>query len=383
MAKGPDVYLGKIEDGAASVGNGLIHAVLAFLEDQRLDPSPLNYTFAYRVVSEPAGALALEVARRTDGGIRLTGSEVEQLGNTIDGLVAGVIGAPSVGGAPSAPPQPAVAATAAPQGAATSEALAEETLRQVAGFATMVSEMRTETRDFGRDLAASADALRRSTPIAAADAGIAELAQITAAMRARVEIAEARLEQATREASELREQLAAAHDDARRDPLTELPNRRAFEEAVDAAAPGSLHIAMCDVDHFKAINDVYGHPVGDRVLRAIGSTLVRECPGHLVARYGGEEFAVLIAGIDGNAAHALLERARIAVGERRYRLRESDTLVEGITLSAGLVTMAPGESLLSAIERVDALLYDAKRQGRNRSVGETGAQIVPLTGIPR
>lgn len=375
------MYLEKIGDGAASSGNGLIHAVLAFLEDQRLDPSPLNYTFAYRVVSEPAGALALEVARRTDGGIRLTGGEVEQLGNTIDGLVAEVIGSPSGDGARPAAPRPAVVAVADPEVAAAAEALAVETLRQVAGFATMVSEMHTETRDFGRDLAASADALRRSMPIACADSGLVELARITAAMRARVEIAEAQLEQATREASELREQLAAAHDDARRDPLTDLPNRRAFEEAVDAADPGPLHIAMCDVDHFKAINDLYGHPVGDRVLRAIGSTLVRECPGHLVARYGGEEFAVLIAGIDGDAAHALLERARIAVGERRYRLRESDTLVKGITLSAGLVTMAPGESLMSAIERVDALLYDAKRQGRNQSVGETGGQGIGFAGI--
>ena len=360
------MYLEKIGDGGASAGHGLIHAVLAFLEDQRLDPTPLNYSFAYRVVSEPAGALALEVARRTDGGIRLTGGEVEQLGNAIDGA------ADVAAGRPNAPPvTPTAPATPEPDIAA-AEALVTETLRQVAGFATMVSEIRSETQDFGLDLAASADALQRSTPIASTDAAVAELARITAAMRARVEIAEARLEQATREASDLREQLAAAHDDARRDPLTDLPNRRAFEEAVEAAQHGPVHIAMCDVDHFKAINDQHGHPVGDRVLRAIGTTLARECPGHLVARYGGEEFAVLITGIGTGAARALLEKARIAVGKRRYRLRESDTLVNGITLSAGLVTMTPGERLLSAIERVDALLYEAKRHGRNQSVGENG-----------
>lgn len=358
------MYLEKIGDGDASAGHGLIHAVLAFLEDQRLDPTPLNYSFAYHVVSEPAGALALEVARRTDGGIRLTGCEVEQLGTAID--AATNVARPDAGPVP-----PAALAPADPDIAA-AEALVTETLRQVAGFATMVSEIRTETRDFGRDLAASADALQRSTRIDCTDAAVAELARITAAMRARVEIAEARLEQATREASELREQLAAAHDDARRDPLTDLPNRRAFEEAVEAAEREPRHIAMCDVDHFKAINDLHGHPVGDRVLRAIGSTLARECSGHLVARYGGEEFAVLLAGIGVGEARALLENARLAVGKRRYRLRESDTLVKGITLSAGLVTIAPGESLLSAIERVDALLYDAKRRGRNQQVGETG-----------
>ena len=359
------MYLEKIGDGEALAGHGLLHAVLAFLEDQRLDPTPLNYGFAYRVVSEPAGALAMEVARRTDGGIRLTGPEIERLGSTIDAQAADIAVAPRP--SPVAmpdPAQPIATETAA------AEALAEETLRQVAGFATMVSEMRTETRDFGRDLAASADALRRSAPIPSTDAAIVELARITAAMRARVEIAEARLEQATREASELREQLAAAHDDARRDPLTELPNRRGFEEAVEAVERGPIHIAMCDVDHFKAINDLHGHPVGDRVLRAIGTTLTRECPGHLVARYGGEEFVVLIAGVDAFDAEILLERARIAVGQRRYRLRESDTFINGISLSAGMVTMAPGETLFSAIERVDALLYDAKRQGRDRFVAE-------------
>ena len=363
-AKGPGVYLEKIGDGGQSAGHGLIHAVLAFLEDQRLDPTPLNYSFAYHVVSEPAGALAMEVARRTDGGIRLTGSEVEQLGTAIDAGADVAVTTPT-------PPAASPATPAAPDpDIAAAEALVTETLRQVAGFATMVSEMRTETQDFSRDLAASADALQRSAPVACADTAVAELARITAAMRARVEIAEARLEQATREASELREQLAAAHDDARRDPLTDLPNRRAFEEAVEAVDREPIHIAMCDVDHFKAINDRHGHPVGDRVLRAIGATLTRECPGHLVTRYGGEEFAVLITGVGAGEAQGLLERARMAVGKRRYRLRESDTLIQGITLSAGLVTMAPGESLWSAIERVDALLYEAKRQGRNRLAGE-------------
>lgn len=360
------MYLGKIGDGEELAGHGLIHAVLAFLEDQRLDPTPLNYSFAYHVVSEPAGALALEVARRTDGGIRLTTNEVEQLGNAIDGT------ADVAGTRPEAAPGPPAAPPAPEPDMAAAEALVTETLRQVAGFATMVSEMRTETRDFGRNLAASADALQRYAPIDSTDAAVAELARITAAMRARVEIAEARLEQATQEASELREQLAAAHDDARRDPLTELPNRRAFEEAVAAVASGPVHIAMCDVDHFKAINDLHGHPVGDRVLRAIGTTLARECPGHLVARYGGEEFVVLIAGADLVEAETLIERARIAIGQRRYRLRESDTFINGISLSAGMVTMMPGEMLLSAIERVDALLYDAKRRGRNCFVGERG-----------
>lgn len=367
------MYFEKIGDGTQSVGDGLIHAVLAFLEEQRLEPTPLNYSFAYRVMHDPSGPLALEVARRTDGGIRMTSSEVEALGTMIEGA-AHLTPSPALTIRPD-PVPPVVAilgepGDAAAAAAAAAAALVVETRRQVAGFEIMVSAMRSETRDFGRDLAASEDALRRSIPDDSADLSFADLARITAAMRARVEVAEARLEQATREASELREQLAAAHNDARRDPLTSLPNRRAFEEALDGQVDGPFHVAICDVDHFKTVNDQHGHPVGDRVLKAIAGTLARECAGHLVARYGGEEFALLLGGVDSGQAWTLIENARRAVGERRYRLRESDTLIPGITLSAGMVSIVPGETLREAIARADALLYAAKRQGRDRTVGE-------------
>ena len=349
------MYLERIGSGTP-VGNGLVRAIMAFLENQRLEPTPVNYTFAYHVLSDPAGDLAREVARRTDGGVRLSGSEVAELGNAIE---AGALG--HVGPAPTCP-----AAATVPDERVPSVA---ETQRLVAGFESTVTAMQDETRDFGRDLAASADALR-AVPCIDIVTTIADLAKITATMRARVEIAESRLAQAKREASELREELAAAHEDARRDPLTELPNRRAFEAALAGKTGGPFHVALCDVDHFKSINDQYGHPVGDRVLKAIAATLTRECAGQLVARYGGEEFAVLLDGIDPVAAGALLERARRAVGARRYRLRESDTVIDGITLSAGLVTLRSDETIVDGVARADHLLYAAKRGGRNRMVGE-------------
>ncbi len=348
------MYLERIGSGTP-VGNGLVRAILAFLENQRLDPTPVNYSFAYQVLSDPAGDLAREVARRTDGGVRLTGSEVAELGNAIEADSQGRVA-----------PMPNRAAATVPE----EQGLrAAETQRLVAGFESTVTAMQDETRDFGRDLAASADALR-AVPCIDVVAAIADLAKITATMRARVEIAETRLAQAKREASELREELAAAHEDARRDPLTELPNRRAFESALAGKTGGPFHVALCDVDHFKSINDRYGHPVGDRVLKAIAATLTRECDGQLVARYGGEEFAVLLDGFDPAAASALLERARRAVGARRYRLRESDMVIDGISLSAGLVTLRSDETIVDGVARADRLLYAAKRGGRNQMVGE-------------
>lgn len=353
------MYLERLGSGTPT-GNGLVRAIITFLEDQRLEPTPVNYTFGYRVMSDPAGELAREVARRTDGGFRLSSGEVEELGNIVQAAARSrVVADPTPTPAPVEP----VATGEA------DEARAAETRQQIAGFESMVSAMHNETRDFGRDLAASADALS-AVPGPDVDTALAELARITTAMQTRVEIAEARLAQAKREASELRQELAAAHEDARRDPLTELPNRRAFESALDGRTDGPFHVALCDVDHFKSVNDQYGHPVGDRVLKAIAATLDRECAGHLVARYGGEEFALLIGGVDQGAAAALLERTRRAVGARRYRLRETDTVIAGITLSAGLVTLRPGETIVDGIARADRLLYAAKRGGRNQMIGE-------------
>src|SRR3546814_1215796 len=90
-----------------------------------------------------------------------------------------------------------------------------------------------------------------------------------------------------------------ARADAQRDPLAQLPNRRVLEEryAIPTDAHAAICLAMCDIDHFKQVNDRFGHAVGDRVLRAIGTALDDICVDHLVARYGGEEFAVLFTGV--------------------------------------------------------------------------------------
>ncbi|MEP9402410.1 GGDEF domain-containing protein [Sphingomonas sp. VNH70] len=336
-------------EGTAPLGavDGLFHAIGHFLADQRLEPTPVNYAFAYHVLSDPAGPLAQAVAERTDGGFRLTSAEIATLGERIEG-----------GRLPE-------------RRGPVSAAWAAETQRQMAGFESMMHAIRDETHAFGRDLAASEDALRRpGLQQAGTDTVIAELARITAAMRQRVDVAESQLAQATLEAGELRRQLATAQGDARRDALTGLPNRRAFEEAMATRPVDPCHIALCDVDHFKSINDRYGHPVGDRVLKAIGATLARACEGHLVSRHGGEEFCVLMTGISAADARLLLEDARLAVAERRYRLREDDRLIEGVTLSAGIVTLREGESTAEAIARADRFLYCAKEAGRNRTLGE-------------
>jgi len=331
----------------------------AFLFEQRLDPVPANYTFAYHLLSNPEGPLARAVANLTEGGIRLTQRDIDGLRVEPNGSRGAKEAA-----APDAEASSKPTAAAAPD--EKTQGLVAATHMQVEGFEVMVNAMLAETEDFGRNLAASAAAIDR-TRGEEENPTLDEVAEITATMLDRVRAAEERLDSATREASELRKKLEEARDTANRDPLTHLPNRRAFEEGYTAqvATGAKLCLAVCDVDHFKSVNDRFGHAVGDGVLRAIAAALAEECAGHLVARYGGEEFAVLFTGLDLAKARATLDAARLRVQRKRYRLRNSDEPLGEVTFSAGITVANTQESFLTTFQRADELCYAAKAAGRN------------------
>jgi diguanylate cyclase len=325
----------------------LFNNIGSFLQAHRLGPEPINYEFAYRVASNPTGPLAVAVRNLTEGGIRLTRKDIIALGGEVAAAAA----------------NSQDDADAADERRTIHDSLVAQTQMQVEGFADLVRAVHAETTGFGRDLAAQAQAMRDTN-----SAGSGELAQLTGSMVKRVQSAETRLEAATREAAELREKLDEARDNARRDPLTGLPNRRAFEEAYVAALSSgkALCLAVCDIDKFKLVNDGFGHAVGDRVLKAIGDVINAECRGHMVARYGGEEFTILFIDQSAAEAHEMLEVARATVANKRYRLRETDVPLGAVTFSAGLTAAITGEALDSVFERADALLYRAKDEGRNR-----------------
>ena len=326
----------RVASGSQAARN-LYDRIGEFLVDQRLDPDPANYAFAYQLLANPDGPLARAVNMLTDGGVRLTRRDIESLG-----CEAPATGTPT-------------------ETIENAQGLVAQTQMQVEGFQDIVTAMRADAKDFGRDLEASAQAMRRS-----GGDGL-EVTRLTATMLERVRYAEERLETANREANELRTKLEEARDNARKDPLTGLPNRRAFEEAYAAeAAKGSkIAMAVCDVDYFKSVNDRFGHVVGDRVLKALAESLSDSCKGHLVARYGGEEFVVLFTGLDLKDAREVLERARIGVSAKRYRLRETDAPLGEITFSAGLSPAVQGEVFGTVFHRADQLCYAAKNGGRN------------------
>lgn len=327
----------------------LFDRIGAFLADHRLACDPGTYALVHAFLDQPDSPLAREVARLTDGGVRLSRTDVEQLGGKVGGGTAE---------SPRRPRDPS-------DGGAERQAaaLVSQTQAQVDGFAAMMRAMRHETQGLGRDLAAGAAAIGGHDPRA-----IADFARVAAAMVARVRESESRLAQAHDEADALRLKLADAQKTARRDPMTALPNRLAFTEAFAGRSPSEEPhcLAVCDVDRFKRVNDEHGHGVGDRVLTAIGETLAEVCQGHLVARYGGEEFAILLAGVKLADAAALLDAARERIAAKRFRVRDTDQALGAITISAGVVAIRAGEGADDATERADQLLYTAKAEGRDR-----------------
>jgi len=161
------------------------------------------------------------------------------------------------------------------------------------------------------------------------------------------------------------------------DSLSGLANRRSFDTRLDAEwhraakLERAVSLLMIDVDHFKLFNDQYGHLEGDTCLRLVGEVLTSAVDGNIdfVARYGGEEFVVLLPDTGAERAHKVAERLRSAVEGRRI----TNLLAPGgyITISIGVASLRPraGQSPQSLIEAADAVLYEAKRRGRNTVVG--------------
>lgn len=174
----------------------------------------------------------------------------------------------------------------------------------------------------------------------------------------------------------------ASHAMAYRDALTGLPSRRALDETL-RALDGPFTVAMVDVDHFKRLNDTYGHEVGDQVLRMVAAALARVGAGGRPFRYGGEEFAVLFPGLDAAACLPALEAVRAAIEDAAFVLRAADRPRKRprkpkrrqggrrvrVTVSVGLAERtAPDTPPADALRAADRALYRAKDAGRNRVV---------------
>ncbi|RUO98733.1 diguanylate cyclase [Hyphomicrobium sp.] len=187
-----------------------------------------------------------------------------------------------------------------------------------------------------------------------------------------------RLQHSQQQIEKLRISLSDSHRLGMLDAVTSLKNRHWIEvhlpKEVQAAAEANepLSLIMADVDHFKRINDTFGHAVGDEILRRFAELLSKNIKGRdTAARFGGEEFVVVLPQTRVEGARNLGEQLRSELESKKWMHHKTGQPIGKVTASFGIVELRRGEDCDDLLDRVDAKLYEAKAQGRNRVVVDT------------
>ena len=324
---------------------GLARQVIEAMEAASVWPTPLNFEIWVHYLGAPEGPLGREVRRIIAASEPFTEATAELL-----------------------------AAEHLPRGRLTEEIRdAGQVLdRELSSVSDAISKAHRSQASFGQAL----DKVATSIETASGDAGlkaiVSGLTSATRLVRRETETLEKHLDTSTREVARLREHLEQFRRDAMTDSLTNLANRKAFDEHLEAAcakadAEGeALTLAMLDIDHFKRFNDTWGHQTGDQVLRYVASVMGRVAKApRLAARYGGEEFAMIFPKENIDQVHRALETIRKEIASRSLRRRSTDDELGAVTLSVGFAERRPDETAASLLERADTALYASKHAGRN------------------
>ena len=209
------------------------------------------------------------------------------------------------------------------------------------------------------------------------------LARSTREMRETNKALESRLALSKNEISDLQQSLEAIRAESFTDPLTGLGNRKFFDRSIEVAVQNAvesgqpLTLMMFDIDHFKSFNDSFGHLTGDQVLRLVGMALRQSIKGQdITARYGGEEFAVLLPNTALRQALTVADHIRRAIMAKELKKKSTGEILGRVTISIGVSMLKPGDDTNSLIDRADACLYAAKRNGRNRVICEADPEYL-------
>ena len=322
-------------------------ATLERLRADHIAPVPVNYAVWYGYFEKTNGPLVAAVEQAiTDGAI--TDEHIERLYEDHIGFTA------------------------------QSETLAE-TNRQIQ---EAIGNLRVLLRDVGQDndeyaaaLVEFSDQLKDATGIQQLRRAVQAIARQTQRMVEHHDSLGQRLALTAEQMADMYRDIQDARRQALTDGLTGVSNRRGFDEELTAATRRAgasgipLSLIMIDIDHFKKLNDTFGHQVGDEVLRLVARVINDSVvQTHTTARYGGEEFAVILPETCLEAAVQVAERIRDKIAKRRIVKRSSGTNLGSVTVSAGVAERLAGERCDSLLERADAALYRAKQQGRNQVV---------------
>ena len=254
-------------------------------------------------------------------------------------------------------------------GVAQLDALMTKLEHSIQDFGQTTVAAKTAANDYNSALEQHVNELEQ---VSKAGVVITELANIARMMLDRTREIEKEMSRSELQTRSLQRSLDEARRSAEMDHLTGLPNRRAFEGVLERETAGAIEahepmcVAICDIDHFKRVNDTHGHEAGDRVIRAVAQTLAKISNEHChVARHGGEEFVVLFRGKTIEEAWQVLDDAREHMAERRMVNRATDIPFGRITFSGGIADVMAHATPREAMKAADDALYAAKAAGRN------------------
>jgi diguanylate cyclase len=318
---------------------------LGLMERHQVWPTALNFELWTHFVADPDGALARELTRLISLGEPLTELLSEEL-----------------------------AATYLPKAKLNEQIRDAGDLlsKELESVSKAIQDAQKSNAAYGKTLVGAAKELD-SDDVSKIKAVVSGLTEATRRVQKENKSLENRLAESTAEVDRLREHLEQVRRDATTDGLTNLANRKAFDEELDRAcseadeAGTTICLAVLDIDHFKGFNDTWGHQTGDQVIRYVASVIGRvAAPPRFAARYGGEEFAMIFPRESASIVAGTLEEIRVEVSSRMLKRRSTNEDLGAITISSGFAERRPGESGHSVMERADAALYTSKRGGRNR-----------------
>ena len=319
---------------------------LELMERHQVWPTALNFELWTHYVADPEGALARELTRLISLGEPMTELVSEEL-----------------------------AATYLPKARLNQQIrdAGDILSKELEAVSKAIQNAQKSNAAFGKELAGASKTLDKTTDVEAIKNLVGGLAEATRRVAKENRSHEARLAEWSAEGGRLREHLEQVRRDATTDGLTNLANRKAFDEELDRACQEAdesgttICLAVLDIDHFKGFNDTWGHQTGDQVIRYVASVIGRvAAPPRFAARYGGEEFAMIFPRETAKAVSNTLEEIRVEVSSRMLKRRSTNEDLGAITISSGFAERKPGESGHSIMERADAALYASKRGGRNR-----------------
>jgi diguanylate cyclase len=195
-------------------------------------------------------------------------------------------------------------------------------------------------------------------------------------MQQQITLLQRRVDQARQETSSLQEKLIRSQHAMMTDHLTGLGNRRFYEATLNRAirdvdeSSGRAYLALIDCDEFKSVNDTFGHPFGDEVIKRVGRLMRDSKPDASIARLGGDEFAVFMRCNTIDEVESFAEHLRTTLDSQPIVNRETGDTIRRLTLSIGIAVVRSADDTASWHERADKLLYKAKRLGGNRAVIE-------------